>query len=131
MGDATTDCDTQTAGTDTYTTSIPFTNGGTSTYTINTGGVGVVGGDDPSAVAEGTITITLVDEGTDFTVNILGDTADSGCDLTRFISAPTCVATAACPGEGAIIITEILQNPAGTDTNKEYFEVYNLSLIHI
>lgn len=125
LGDATTDCDTQTAGTDTYTTSIPFTNGGTSTYTINTGGVGVVGGDDPSAVTEGTITITLVDEGTDFTVNILGDTADSGCDLTRFISAPTCVATAACPGEGAIIITEILQNPDGTDTNKEYFEVYN------
>jgi hypothetical protein len=89
-----TTCETSTSGTDTYTTSIDFTAGNTTTYTItakdsNNNDVGTIGGDNPSTSASGTITITGVPEGTDFTVKVNGGTGSS-CDLTRNISSPTC-----------------------------------------
>ncbi|NVJ89823.1 MAG: T9SS type A sorting domain-containing protein [Flavobacteriaceae bacterium] len=89
-----TTCETSTSGTDTYTTSIDFTAGNTTTYTItakdsNNNDVGTIGGDNPSTSASGTITITGVPEGTDFTVKVIGGTGSS-CDLTRNISSPTC-----------------------------------------
>ncbi|WP_430928613.1 T9SS type A sorting domain-containing protein [Polaribacter marinivivus] len=89
-----TTCDATTSGTDTYTTSIDFTAGNTTTYTItakdiNNNDVGTIGGDNPSTSASGTITITGVPEGTDFTVKVIGGTGSS-CDLTRDISSPTC-----------------------------------------
>jgi hypothetical protein len=124
IGTIDTTCDNITAGVDTYTTTIDFTGGGSSTYTIDTGGVGVVSGDDPSSVASGQIVITNVDEGTDYSVNISGDVANS-CDINRSISSPSCV-SATCANVGDIIITEIMQNPAvNSDPNGEYFEVYN------
>jgi hypothetical protein len=123
-------CDDETAGTDTYTVTIPFTQGSTATYTITSvedgtmNAVGTVGGDDPSAVAAGNIVITGVPEGTDITVNITGG-AGSSCDLFRNVTSPVCVPVT-CPAVGAIIITEIMQNPAFVgDSNGEYFEVYN------
>jgi hypothetical protein len=118
-------CDAVTAGTDTYTTTIAFTGGGTSQYTIDTGGVGSVGGDNPTTDATGTIIITGVNEGVDFTVSVLGDPGNSSCDLTRNITAPSCIPVV-CPNPGDIIITEIMQNPAAVgDNSGEYFEVYN------
>jgi len=91
-----TSCETSTSGTDTYTTSIDFTAGNTTTYTItakdsNNNDVGTIGGDNPSTIAAGTITITGVPEGTDFTVKVIGGTGSS-CDLTRNISSPNCIA---------------------------------------
>ncbi len=125
IGTVNSTCDTQTAGVDTYTTTVDFTGGGTSTYTIDTGGVGTVGGDDPSAMASGTITITNVAEGTNFTITSTGDAANSSCNITRSISSPVCVPTT-CAAPGSIIVTEIMKNPANvTDSNGEYFEVYN------
>ncbi|MDG1715928.1 T9SS type A sorting domain-containing protein [Lacinutrix sp.] len=84
-------CNTITpATTDTYDVSIDYTGGGNSTYTIDTAGNGVLGGDNPSSVASGTILISGITEDTDFTVTFTGDPADSGCDFTRNISSPNC-----------------------------------------
>lgn len=118
-------CDAQTAGVDTYTTTIDFTGGNTSTYTINTGGVGVVVGDNPTSTTTGTITITGVNEGTDFTVTVTGDPANSSCNIIRNITSPSCVPTTCYP-VGSIIVNEIMKNPAFVADNMgEYFEVYN------
>lgn len=126
IGTITTTCDSETAGVDTYTVSIDFTGGGTSNYTIDTEGNGTVAGDDPSSATDGTITITGVDEGTNFTVTFTGDVSDSSCDFTRSITSPACVGGVVCGNYGDIIITEIMQNPAVVgDTSGEWFEVYN------
>ena len=125
IGTITTTCDAVTAGVDTYTTTLAFTGGGTSQYTIDTGGVGSVGGDNPSNVASGTITITGVNEGTDFVVTFTGDPSDSSCDFTRNITAPGCIPVV-CANPGDIIITEIMQNPSAvSDSAGEWFEIYN------
>ncbi len=80
-------CDAFTAGTDTYTVTIDFSGGGTSTYTV-TSTSGTVGGDSPSSMASGTITVTGVSEGTDITVSV----TDGGlCDLSSMVTSPTCV----------------------------------------
>jgi hypothetical protein len=122
---ATTSCDALNAILDTYTISIPFTGGNTSTYTL-IADFGAVGGDNPSNVAEGTITISAVTEGTDVVFTLKGAAENSTCDLTRNITSPTCVPAPTCPAIGAIIVTEIMQNPAAvSDNDGEYFEVYN------
>ncbi|MCI2228630.1 T9SS type A sorting domain-containing protein [Polaribacter sp. MSW13] len=126
LGAIDTTCDATTSGVDTYSGSIAFTGGANGyTYTVTAPGGVTVGGDDPSSVASGTITFTGMTEGVDTDITIVGD-ATSSCNLLRTLYSPTCVPTAACPGEGAIIITEIMQNPFSvTDDNGEYFEVYN------
>jgi Secretion system C-terminal sorting domain/Lamin Tail Domain len=127
IGAITTTCDAITNSVDTYTTTIGFTGGGTSTYTIDTGGVGTVDltGGNPSVDAAGTILVTGVDEGVDFVINFLGDVANSSCDINRNINGPICF-PAVCSNVGDIIITEIMQNPAAVADNMgEYFEVYN------
>lgn len=95
LTDIATSCDAGTAGTDNYSATIAFTGGGTANYTItaldgSNNPVGSVGGDDPSSVATGTISITGVPEGTDYTVTITGD-ATSSCDLSANIFSPTCL----------------------------------------
>lgn len=91
IGTITETCDAITSGsTDTYSVTLEFTGGGTSTYTIDTGGVGTVGGNDPSTNATGIITITGVTENTDFVVTFTGDPLNSGCDFTRNINSPDC-----------------------------------------
>ncbi|RNC87780.1 MAG: T9SS C-terminal target domain-containing protein [Winogradskyella sp.] len=119
-------CDANTAGADTYTTRIDFTGGGTSNYTVDTGGIGTldVSNGNPTVDASGYMLITSVLEGTDFTFNITGD-ATSSCDLTENITSPACVPSV-CANPGDIIISEIMRNPgAVSDANGEYFEVYN------
>ena len=120
-------CDASTSGVDTYTTTLDFTGGQTSQYTISTSNnVGTVGGDDPSSVASGTIIISGVSEGTNYTVNFLGDSSNSSCDINRSITSPSCTGTVTCANEGDVIFTEIMQNPnAVFDGNGEYVEIYN------
>ena len=91
VGTITSTCDSTTAeDTDTYTTTLAFTGGGTTTYIIGTGEIGVITGDDPSTISEGTIIVSGVNEGTDFVVTFNGDSSNSSCDLTRSISSPNC-----------------------------------------
>lgn len=91
VGTITTTCDDITSDPDdTYTTTIEFTGGNTTTYTIDTGGVGTITGDDPSTMESGTITISNVTENTDFVVTFNGNPANSSCDFTRNINSPDC-----------------------------------------
>jgi len=111
-------------GTTTYDVAIPFTGGNTSNYTL-TASAGTVGGDNPSTMASGTIAITGVPAGTDITFTAEGDAATSSCNLTRNISSPSC-GTVTCAPVGSVIITEVMQNPnAVSDSNGEWFEIYN------
>lgn len=111
-------------GTTTYDVAIPFTGGNTSNYTL-TASAGTVGGDDPSTMASGTIAVTGVPAGTDITFTAVGDAATSSCNLTRNISSPAC-GTVTCAPVGSVIITEIMQNPSAvSDSNGEWFEIYN------
>lgn len=98
VGTITSTCDTITNATDdTYNVTIDYTGGATTTYTIDTGGVGTVGGDNPTSVADGTITITGITEGTNFTVTFTGNPANSSCDFTRNINSPDCDPTLPLP----------------------------------
>src|SRR5690606_15121287 len=80
-------CDAFTVGVDTYTATVAFTGGGTSSYVVSADS-GTVGGDDPALVATGTITVTGVAEGADVVITV----TDGGlCDLNSTITSPTCV----------------------------------------
>ena len=91
-------CDSNTHDdSDTYTTALEFTGGGTTNYTIDTGGVGTISGDDPSSVTEGIILISGVLENSDFIVTFLGESTNSSCDFTRTINSPNCVPSLSLP----------------------------------
>ncbi|MFM2213869.1 MAG: hypothetical protein RL427_1132 [Bacteroidota bacterium] len=85
LGTPTAVCEASTAGTDTYTVTIPYTGGGNATYTI-TPASGTVGGDNPTSVAAGNIVITGVAEGTNFSATITGGT----CNLSTSANSPEC-----------------------------------------
>lgn len=123
LGDRNATCDAYTSGTDTYTVTIDFTGGATSAYVI-TSNMGTVAGDDPAAVATGTITITGISEGTDLIYTANNTTTGGSCDLTVNVNSPTCI-PANCSAVGDIIITEIFKDATGPDDNKEWFEVLN------
>ena len=78
-------CDALTLGTDTYTATIPYTGGGNAAYSI-VPNVGTVGGDNPTSVAAGNITVSGIPEGTAFSVTITGGT----CSLSANINSPEC-----------------------------------------
>lgn len=127
LGNITTTCETSTDGpaNDTYTTTIDFTGGNTSTYTVGTAGNGSVSGQDPSTNTTGQIIITGSNEDTDLVLTVTGNAANSSCNIIRNITSPTCTPTT-CQPIGSIIITEIMKDSgAVSDTNGEYFEVYN------
>ncbi|SDR84117.1 Por secretion system C-terminal sorting domain-containing protein [Formosa sp. Hel1_31_208] len=91
IGTITETCDAINPGPgDTYNVTLDYTGGGTTIYTIYTQGIGTLGGDDPTSVAAGTITITNIPEDTDFVVTFTGDPVNSGCDFTRNINSPDC-----------------------------------------
>ncbi|WP_052705253.1 T9SS type A sorting domain-containing protein [Flavobacterium sp. 316] len=79
-----TNCDAITTSLDTYTATIPFTGGGTASYTLNTTS-GTISGDDPSSSTSGNIIISGVTETTDITLTISG-----GCNIVKNISSPEC-----------------------------------------
>jgi hypothetical protein len=85
LGAETATCNALTLNLDTYNVSIPFTGGGTGTYNLSTSGIGTIGGDNPSTVATGNITITNVPEGTSVTLTTTGL-----CSLTKTVLSPEC-----------------------------------------
>lgn len=85
LGNTVTACNAVTLNIDTYNVTIPFTGGNSGTYTLSTGGVGTIGGANPSTTAAGDITISNVPEGTSFTLTVSG-----GCAFTRAIASPEC-----------------------------------------
>lgn len=84
LGTEATVCDAVTLGLDTYTTTIPFTGGGSGTYNLSTSS-GTISGDNPSSVAAGNIIITGVTEGTNITLNVTGT-----CSFSKAVTAPEC-----------------------------------------
>lgn len=85
LGTVTAACDVFTLGTDTYTATIPYTGGGNAAYSI-VPNIGTVGGDNPTSVAAGNITVSGIPEGTAFNVTITGGT----CNLSANINSPDC-----------------------------------------
>ena len=77
---------------DTYTISLDYNGAATGeTFVVSTTPSGLtIGGDDPTSVADGTITISGVQEGTDITITV-SNIADGGlCDLSRDVISPVC-----------------------------------------
>jgi hypothetical protein len=85
LGLETTSCDASTLNLDTYTATIPYTGGGSGSYTI-TPSSGTVGGDNPASVAAGNIVISGVAEGTALTVNIIS----GACSYQSNVNSPEC-----------------------------------------
>lgn len=85
LGTVTALCDAFTAGTDTYTATIPYTGGGNATYTL-TPNAGTISGDNPSTLAAGNITIVGIPEGTALTLTVTGGT----CNSSAGIASPDC-----------------------------------------
>ena len=85
LGTPTVLCDALTLGTDTYTVTISYTGAGNGTYVI-TPTSGTVGGDNPTTLAAGNITISGVTEGTNFSATIVGAT----CNTTASATTPEC-----------------------------------------
>lgn len=77
-------CNAITLNIDTYSTTIPFTGGNTGTYNLATS-IGTLGGDNPSTLASGNITISNIPEGTNATLTVTG-----ACSFNKTISAPDC-----------------------------------------
>lgn len=88
-------CDAFTVGTDTYTATVDFTGGGTSTYTVesDSGVVDLTGG-DPSTDAAGTITVTGIAEGTDVIISVVDGVL---CDLSSTVTSPSCAPSNSLP----------------------------------
>lgn len=101
----TTACNATTIGIDTYTATIPFTGGGSASYTLSASN-GTISGDNPSTTASGNIIITGVNEGTNITLSISG-----GCTISRTISAPECKVTNSLP------VSEPFNYSVGTTLN--------------
>lgn len=78
-------CNASTLALDSYTVTIPYTGGGTASYTI-TPSSGTVGGDNPNSVAAGNIIVSGVTEGTAFSATITGGT----CNLSTNANSPEC-----------------------------------------
>lgn len=83
-------CVASTSALDNYTVTIPFTGGGSATYTITTSGT--VSGDNPSSVAAGNIVVTFV-ENTAYSINITGGT----CNFNVIGNSPECKTTNTLP----------------------------------
>ncbi|MCA0349404.1 MAG: T9SS type A sorting domain-containing protein [Bacteroidetes bacterium] len=84
LGTAATTCTTTTLNIDNYSVNIPFTGGGTGTYTLSTNH-GTISGANPSTSTEGDIIISGITEGVDVTLTVTG-----GCSLTKLVTAPQC-----------------------------------------
>ena len=81
------------------------------------------GSDDPSIVMDGVIIFTA-QEGTSYTVTFT-DALCSSVTSSGIISINLCPGTAICPPVGALIVTEIMYNPSGSEPADEWFEICN------
>jgi hypothetical protein len=78
---------------DTYTATINYSGAATGeNFVISTTPSGfTIGGDDPTTVADGIITVSGITEGTDITISV-SNIADGGlCDLSIDVFSPVCV----------------------------------------
>lgn len=85
LSNITTTCDTETTGADTVTVTIDFTNGAIAGLMLATTS-GIISGDNPAMVAEGTIIITDVAEATVFDITVTSD----DCNISQTITVPEC-----------------------------------------
>ena len=92
LGSPDTTCDAVTSDVDTYAITLAYSGAGASTFVVSATS-GTVGGDDPSTVADGTITVSGIQEGVDVTITV-DDTGTGGlCALSRTVSSPICAPT--------------------------------------
>ena len=92
LGSHDTTCDAVTSDVDTYAITLAYSGAGASTFVVSATS-GTVGGDDPSTVADGTITVSGIQEGVDVTITV-DDTGNGGlCALSRTVSSPICAPT--------------------------------------
>ena len=127
-------CGTNTVGdnNDGVTITIPYSGVEASITSVTTTSNGQIGGDNPAAVADGTITITGLSEGEAWDITLNGGDCD-GITLNGTVAASNCDPV-------AIVINEILADPApdipgdsngdGTrnSTEDEFIEFYNTGL---
>ncbi|WP_323788888.1 T9SS type A sorting domain-containing protein [Psychroserpens sp.] len=114
LGSTSATCDTTGPGAtdDTYTATVDFSDGLNGNVYIVTASSGTVGGDDPNAVASGTITVTGITEGTNITVTV-DDTADGGsCSLSANITSPMCI-----PPPSLTLLEDFEGSPEVTTSN--------------
>ena len=80
---------------DTYTATLDYSGAATGeTFVVSTTPSGfTIGGDDPTSIADGTITVSGVTEGTDITISVSNVTDGGLCDLTRDVTSPVCLPT--------------------------------------
>lgn len=95
LGSSTADCDSVNPGDtdDTYTVMLDYTGAATGeVFEVTTTPAGfTVGGDDPTTVADGTIMISGISEGTDITISVSNIDDGGLCDLSRDITSPVCI----------------------------------------
>lgn len=106
LGTTSVTCDTTMSGAtdDTYTATLDFSGGDNGNTFVVSASVGTVGGDSPTSMESGTITVTNIPEGTDITISV-SDTGDGGvCDLSADVDSPGCI---------PLVINEVLFDPAG------------------
>ncbi|MGI9559823.1 MAG: T9SS type A sorting domain-containing protein [Flavobacteriaceae bacterium] len=102
---------------DTYSVTLPYSGAGNSTFVVGST-AGTVGGDDPSATADGNVTVSGVPVGTDVTIT-MDDTANGGiCNLSTTVTSPDC--TPESPGlelKGVLDLnpTNIVGNTSGNN----------------
>lgn len=108
LGAETTTCNAITSNIDSYNVSIPFIGGGTGSYNLSTSGIGNIGGDNPSTLATGNITISNVPEGTSVTLTTTGL-----CSLTKTILSPECKVVNTLP------FTETFNYPVGSSLGSQ------------
>lgn len=88
IGEITSTCDSETSGQDATTISIAYTGGATGiTYTLDVSS-GIIEGDDPSTVVEGTIIITGVSEASTVSFTITSDNCDFSQEITTLSCEP-------------------------------------------
>lgn len=113
---------------DTATINIPYTGVEATITSVTTTSSGTIGGDDPSSVTDGTITITGLSEGDAWDITINGGDCD-GTTLSGTVPSSQCDPV-------YLVINEILADPDTTngdangdgtiDTSQdEFIEIYN------
>ena len=123
LGSTSATCNAFTSGTDTYTATVGFSGGGTSTYTVSASS-GTVTGDDPNSIASGTITVTGVSEGTDVTITVTG--GGGLCNLSSVITSPACTSFLTLPiyeGFDYTVGTNLIDYPNWENTSTSTDEV--------
>jgi hypothetical protein len=92
FGTPTTTCDASTSNLDTYSLSIPYTGAGNAALVL-TSSAGTISGDNPASVANGTILITGIAEGTNYLVTA----TQASCSKQVGGNSPECKVTNALP----------------------------------